>query len=100
MSRHLTGVEVQSSGLKTESLDVERNRVVAGSYAIYRDHDEGPAACHLRDYGQEFGVDGAELGVVRVLRYGDVVVAFLPFGWFAVDVAKFRAPHTAEPQLK
>lgn len=61
------------------------------------DDDEGAAARHLRDDGHELRVDGAELGVVRVLRDLQVVVTLLAAGRVAIDVPELRTSHATEP---
>lgn len=70
------------------------------SYLVNGEDDEGASASDLGDDGKEFRVDGAELRIVGVLRYLYVIVAFLPFRRFAVDVPKLRTPDAPEPKLK
>ena len=61
--------------------------------------DEAAAAADLDDAGEELGVDGAEVGVVRVARDLDVLVGLGLLGRRAVDVAELGRADPAEDVL-
>ncbi len=46
---------------------------------VERDDDEAAASADLNDDGQEFGVDGAIVGIVRVPSYLDLVVGTIQY---------------------
>lgn len=69
------------------------------THIVERQNQEGTAAGHLGDHGQELGVDSAELRVVGVLGDLDVVVAPLPLGRRPVHVPELAAPHAPKPRL-
>lgn len=66
-------------------------------YLINRKDNEGASASNFGDNGEKFGIHSTELGIVGVLRYLNVIVAFLPFCRLAVDVPKLGTSDAAEP---
>lgn len=61
-------------------------------YLSDRDNDEWSSSRALRYYGQELGVDRAEVVVMDVLCDRDALEAVLSVGHFAIDVSKLGAP--------
>jgi hypothetical protein len=53
--------------------------VFGSSGFVERDDDEAAASADLNDDGQELGVDGAIVGVVRVASYLDLVVGTIQY---------------------
>ena len=70
--------------------------VIHATHFVERHNEEAAAAADLDHDGQELGVDGAEVWVVRVPRDLDVVEAPLPLARRAVHVTELGAPDPAE----
>lgn len=62
--------------------------------------EEGAAAGTLGDDGDEFGVYGAEVAVVRILSDLDALVALALARGAAEHVAELAAPHASEARLR
>lgn len=56
------------------------------TYLLQRDDKKGATSCTLGDYGQEAGIDCAEVVVMYVLGDGDPIKAVLPVGHLPVHV--------------
>ena len=66
--------------------------VIHPAFLVQGQHDEAAAAADLDDDGQELGVDGAKVAVVRIARDLDVLVAPLLLEGRAVDVLELGRP--------
>ena len=89
--RHLRVVDVEPSHLRRRTGGTANDRQtipLAQPHLCQRSHHEGAAARLLQNDGHELLVDSTHVGVVRALRDANVVVAFIPLGRSAEDMAK------------
>ena len=97
MSLQLRIAELQTAAKGTvkawEKGDSVERICSLNAYLGHRDDDKHATAAGLGNYGEEFGVDGAEDAVVGVGRHLDVIVALFSLLRLAVDVAKLGLTH-------
>lgn len=67
---------------------------------IQRQNKKRASTSNFSHNGHKLGIDGAEIGIVRIPRDLYVVVTTFSFEWHTIDMAELWAPDAAEPYLK